>query len=155
MNFDVCSPPTELAQMLSVRVALQKWNMFTFSWLFVLFRCSAKVNIHKVEYKSDVTVLTSSQINKEDGIVEATRIMNLYQFIQLYRDITSQAAGVLSAEGVTEGPSAQLPSTDSCQASMWMGRSVHSDTVFTLVYILNWGLLFCVNHRKIFWLSER
>ncbi|KAA8590345.1 hypothetical protein FQN60_014279 [Etheostoma spectabile] len=37
---------------------------------------------------------------------------------KLYRDVTSQAAEVLSAEG----PSAQLPSTDSCQASMWMGR---------------------------------
>ncbi len=57
--------------------------------------------------------------------MEASRIMNLYQFIQLYRDITSQAAEVLSAEGATEGPSAQLPSTDSCQASMWMGRWVH------------------------------
>lgn len=66
--------------------------------------------------------LVSSQINKENGMVEASRIMNLYQFIQLYRDITSQAAEVLSAEGASEGPSAQLPSTDSCQASMWMGR---------------------------------
>ncbi|KAF7643780.1 hypothetical protein LDENG_00233450 [Lucifuga dentata] len=55
-------------------------------------------------------------------MVEASRIMNLYQFIQLYRDVTSQAAEVLSAEGATEGPSTQLPATDSCQASMWMGR---------------------------------
>ena len=62
------------------------------------------------------------QINKENGMLEASRIMNLYQFIQLYRDITSQAAEVMSAEGATKGPSAQLPSTDSCQASMWMGR---------------------------------
>lgn len=54
--------------------------------------------------------------------MEASRIMNLYQFIQLYHDITSQAAEVLSAEGATRDPSAQLPSTDSCQASMWMGR---------------------------------
>lgn len=69
-----------------------------------------------------VITFPSSQINKENGMVEASRIMNLYQFIQLYRDITSQAAEVLSAEGATEGPSAQLPSTDSCQASMWMGR---------------------------------
>lgn len=76
--------------------------------------------------------LPPSQINKENGMVEASRIMNLYQFIQLYRDITSQAAEVLSAEGATEGPSAQLPSTDSCQASMWMGRCVH----------LKWSLKF-------------
>lgn len=62
-------------------------------------------------------------------MVEASRIMNLYQFIQLYRDVTSQAAEVLSAEGATEGPSAQLPSTDSCQASMWMGRSVSHDRI--------------------------
>lgn len=71
---------------------------------------------------SHVVAFASSQINKENGMVEASRIMNLYQFIQLYRDITSQAAGVLAAEGATEGPSAPLPSTDSCQASMWMGR---------------------------------
>lgn len=30
-------------------------------------------------------------------MVEASRIMNLYQFIQLYKDITSQAAEVLAA----------------------------------------------------------
>lgn len=69
-----------------------------------------------------VIAFGSSQIDKENGLLEASRIMNLYQFIQLYHDITSQAAEVLSAEGATEGPSAQLPSTDSCQASMWMGR---------------------------------
>ena len=71
-----------------------------------------------------VIVLCVRQINKENGMVEASRIMNLYQFIQLYHDITSQAAEVLSsAERVTEeGTSAQLPSADSCQASMWMGR---------------------------------
>lgn len=61
------------------------------------------------------------QINKENGMVEASRIMNLYQFIQLYRDITSQAAEVLSAEGASL-PSGTLSSGDSCQASMWMGR---------------------------------
>lgn len=63
-----------------------------------------------------------TKINKESGMVEASRIMNLYQFIQLYRDITSQAAAVLTTGGATEGSSTQLPSTDSCQASMWMGR---------------------------------
>lgn len=62
------------------------------------------------------------QINKEDGMVEASRIMNLYQFIQLYKDITSQAAEVLAAEGSMECSSGQLSSADSCQASMWMGR---------------------------------
>lgn len=64
----------------------------------------------------------SLQINKEDGMVEASRIMNLYQFIQLYKDITSQAAEIFSGEAGAGGPSGQLPSTDSCQASMWMGR---------------------------------
>ncbi|KAG7468542.1 hypothetical protein MATL_G00143660 [Megalops atlanticus] len=66
--------------------------------------------------------IVCTKINKEDGMVEASRIMNLYQFIQLYKDITSQAAEVLAAEGATEGPSGQLSSVDSCQASMWMGR---------------------------------
>lgn len=66
-----------------------------------------------------VTSYSSCQINKETGMMEASRIMNLYQFTQLYRDITSQAAEVLSAEGAA---SAQLPSAESCQASMWMGR---------------------------------
>lgn len=66
-----------------------------------------------------MTYSSFSQINKETGMMEASRIMNLYQFTQLYRDITSQAAEVLSAEGAT---SAQLPSAESCQASMWMGR---------------------------------
>ncbi|KAG8012350.1 hypothetical protein GBF38_020072 [Nibea albiflora] len=32
------------------------------------------------------------------------------------------AVRVLCTKGATEGPSAPLPSTDSCQASMWMGR---------------------------------
>ncbi|KAL0167923.1 hypothetical protein M9458_036145, partial [Cirrhinus mrigala] len=60
-------------------------------------------------------------INKEDGMVEASRIMNLYQFIQLYRDITSQAAEVLSSEAGAEGSSGPLSSEATCQASMWMG----------------------------------
>ena len=79
------------------------------------------------------------QINKENGMLEASRIMNLYQFIQLYHDITSQAAEVLSsAEHVTEGPSGQLPSADSCQASMWMGRlecTIYLDVPFVAVYL--------------------
>lgn len=87
---------------------------------------------------SHLITFASSQINKENGMVEASRIMNLYQFIQLYRDITSQAAEVLSAEGATEGPSAQLPSTDSCQASMWMGRS---EQCFPLCMVLTFDFL--------------
>lgn len=55
-------------------------------------------------------------------MVEASRIMNLYQFIQLYKDITSQAAEVLAADGSMECSSGQLSSPASCQASMWMGR---------------------------------
>ncbi|XP_036440523.1 RING finger protein 141 isoform X2 [Colossoma macropomum] len=66
--------------------------------------------------------IVCTKINKEDGMVEASRIMNLYQFIQLYRDITSQAAEVLAAEGAAECASGQLSSAQSCQASMWMGR---------------------------------
>ncbi|XP_028813920.1 RING finger protein 141 [Denticeps clupeoides] len=67
--------------------------------------------------------IVCTKINKEDGMVEASRIMNLYQFMQLYKDITSQAAEVFSAEmEAAEGPSGQLTSVDSCQASVWMGR---------------------------------
>ncbi|XP_066541835.1 RING finger protein 141 [Hoplias malabaricus] len=68
-----------------------------------------------------VVRIVCTKINKEDGMVEASRIMNLYQFIQLYKDITSQAAEVLAAEGAAEC-SGQLSSAESCQASMWMGR---------------------------------
>lgn len=85
--------------------------------------------LFEVQPGSDATALWKvavrvlcTKINKETGMMEASRIMNLYQFIQLYHDITSQAAEVLSAEGATREPSVQLPSTDSCQASMWMGR---------------------------------
>lgn len=66
--------------------------------------------------------IVCTKINKEDGIVEASRIMNLYQFNQLYKDITSQAAEVLAGEGAAECSSGQLSSAESCQASMWMGR---------------------------------
>lgn len=53
-------------------------------------------------------------------MVEASRIMNLYQFLQLYKDITSQAAESMAV--AAEGSSEQLSSEDNCQASMWMGR---------------------------------
>lgn len=90
-------------------------------------------------WKVAVRVLCT-KINKESGMVEASRIMNLYQFTQLYRDISSQAAEVFlgeevgqgfevlsteegySQEGPSQGPPTQLPSTDSCAASIWMGR---------------------------------
>lgn len=85
--------------------------------------------LFEVQPGSDATALwkvavriVCTKINKENGVVEASRIMNLYQFIQLYKDITSQAAEVLSGEGATEGPSAHMPPAESCQASMWMGR---------------------------------
>lgn len=84
--------------------------------------------LFEVQPGSDSTALwkvavrvVCTKINKASGAVEATRIMNLYQFIQLYKDITSQAAE-LTAEGASEGPSGGLSSTESCQASMWMGR---------------------------------
>ncbi|EDL16994.1 RING finger protein 141 isoform 9 [Mus musculus] len=48
--------------------------------------------------------------------------MNLYQFIQLYKDITSQAAGVLAQSSTSEEPDENPSSVTSCQASLWMGR---------------------------------
>ncbi|XP_061629983.1 RING finger protein 141 [Phyllopteryx taeniolatus] len=70
--------------------------------------------------------IVCTKINKDNGTVEASRIMNLYQFIQLYRDMTSQAADVLAAEGgaATATETAYVPplAPDACQASMWMGR---------------------------------
>uniref|UniRef100_A0A2R8M263 RING finger protein 141 n=1 Tax=Callithrix jacchus TaxID=9483 RepID=A0A2R8M263_CALJA len=52
----------------------------------------------------------------------SSRIMNLYQFIQLYKDITSQAAGVLAQTSTSEEPDESSSSVTSCQASFWMGR---------------------------------
>lgn len=67
-------------------------------------------------------LLSVLQINKTSGNVEASRIMNLYQFIQLYKDITSQASQVLSQNAPSEGIAEDLSSVESCQASLWMGR---------------------------------
>lgn len=85
--------------------------------------------LFEVQPGSDSTALwkvavriVCTKINKENGMVEASRIMNLYQFIQLYKDITSQAAEVWSLEVAAEGSSGPLSSEDTCQASMWMGR---------------------------------
>ncbi|XP_055138422.1 RING finger protein 141 isoform X3 [Symphalangus syndactylus] len=69
-----------------------------------------------------VVRVVCTKINKSSGIVEASRIMNLYQFIQLYKDITSQAAGVLAQSSTSEEPDENSSSVTSCQASLWMGR---------------------------------
>ncbi|KAI5623929.1 RING finger protein 141 [Silurus asotus] len=66
--------------------------------------------------------IVCTKINKQDGMVEASRIMNLYQFIQLYKDITSQAAEVLTAGGSMASSSSWVSSASFCPASMWMGR---------------------------------
>ncbi|XP_063145532.1 RING finger protein 141 isoform X2 [Candoia aspera] len=85
--------------------------------------------LFEVQPGSDATALwkvavriVCTKINKTSGIVEASRIMNLYQFIQLYKDITSQAAHVLSQNVPSEGTAEDLSSVASCQASIWMGR---------------------------------
>ncbi|XP_074853511.1 RING finger protein 141 [Carettochelys insculpta] len=85
--------------------------------------------LFEVQPGSDSTALwkvvvrvVCTKINKTSGIVEASRIMNLYQFIQLYKDITSQAAGVTAQSSASEGTAANLSSVSSCQASLWMGR---------------------------------
>jgi len=63
--------------------------------------------------------------------VEASRILNLYQFVQLYKDITSQAAGVLAQSETSEEAAESLTSVSSSQASLWMGRYV--DILLTTV----------------------
>ncbi len=70
-------------------------------------------------------------------MVEASRIMNLYQFIQLYKDITSQAAEVFCSEAAAEGSSGPLSSEDTCQASMWMGR-YFTDYICSVYQICTW-----------------
>ncbi|XP_015419202.1 PREDICTED: RING finger protein 141 isoform X3 [Myotis davidii] len=84
----------------------------------------------RVAELNDVTAKVASgqekhllfEINKSRGIVEASRIMNLYQFIQLYKDITNQAAEVLAQSSTSEAPDENSSSVTSCQASLWMGR---------------------------------
>lgn len=63
--------------------------------------------------------------------MEVSRILNLYQFVQLYKDITSQAAGVLGQSGTSEEAAESLTSVSSSQASLWMGRYV--DILLTTV----------------------
>ncbi|XP_053576564.1 RING finger protein 141 [Bombina bombina] len=73
-------------------------------------------------WKVIVRVLCT-KINKTNGIVEVSRIMNLYQFIQLYKDITSHAEGVFAQRtSESEENSENLYSVSSCQASILMGR---------------------------------
>lgn len=73
-------------------------------------------------WKVVVRVLCT-KINKTSGIVEVSRIMNLYQFIQLYKDITSHADSVFtqSSSDVQENVE-DLSSVSSCQASILMGK---------------------------------
>lgn len=63
--------------------------------------------------------------------MEVSRILNLYQFVQLYKDITSQAAGALGQSGTSEEAAESLTSVSSSQASLWMGRYV--DVLLTTV----------------------
>ncbi|XP_072448563.1 RING finger protein 141 isoform X2 [Chiloscyllium punctatum] len=63
--------------------------------------------------------IVSSKINKTTGNIDASRILNLYQFTQLYREITMQASGVLAQSSICEGTAAN---GSSCQASLWLGK---------------------------------
>jgi hypothetical protein len=59
-----------------------------------------------------------SKINKSSDIMEASQVMNLYQFIQLYKDIASQAAGVLAQTSSSDEPDENSSSLSPCQASL-------------------------------------
>ncbi|XP_077309678.1 RING finger protein 141 [Lithobates pipiens] len=73
-------------------------------------------------WKVVVRVLCT-KINKTSGIVEVSRIMNLYQFIQLYKDITSHADSVYAQSSAGAQEDAEnLSSVSSCQASILMGK---------------------------------
>ncbi|XP_018410360.1 PREDICTED: RING finger protein 141-like [Nanorana parkeri] len=61
-------------------------------------------------------------INKTSGTVEVSRIMNLYQFIQLYKDITSHADNVYAQSTAYADNAENLSSVSSCQASILMGK---------------------------------
>ncbi|ELK30455.1 RING finger protein 141 [Myotis davidii] len=81
-----------------------------------------------------VVRVVCTKINKSRGIVEASRIMNLYQFIQLYKDITNQAAEVLAQSSTSEAPDENSSSVTSCQASLWMGSPYRLDPSSKLTY---------------------
>ncbi|KAM9301631.1 RING finger protein 141 [Gastrophryne carolinensis] len=72
-------------------------------------------------WKVVVRVLCT-KINKNSGIVEVSRIMNLYQFIQLYKDITCHATSVSSESAAAEENAESLSYVSSCQASILMGK---------------------------------
>lgn len=74
-------------------------------------------------WKVVVRVLCT-KINKTSGIVEALRIMNLYQFLQLYKDITNHAAGAFAhpSSDAAEDNAESFSSMSSCQASILMGK---------------------------------
>ncbi|XP_059832221.1 RING finger protein 141 isoform X1 [Hypanus sabinus] len=63
--------------------------------------------------------IVSSKINKTTGIIEASRILNLYQFTQLYREISMQAGSVFGQSSISED---MATDGSSCQASIWLGR---------------------------------
>ncbi|XP_072129012.1 RING finger protein 141 [Mobula birostris] len=63
--------------------------------------------------------IVSSKINKTTGIIEASRILNLYQFTQLYREISTQAGSVFGQSSISED---MATDESSCQASIWLGR---------------------------------
>ncbi|XP_072906059.1 RING finger protein 141 [Hemitrygon akajei] len=63
--------------------------------------------------------IVSSKINKTTGIIEASRILNLYQFTQLYREISMQAGSVFGQSSISEDVATD---GSSCQASIWLGR---------------------------------
>nr|XP_044997357.1 RING finger protein 141-like [Jaculus jaculus]XP_044997358.1 RING finger protein 141-like [Jaculus jaculus]XP_044997359.1 RING finger protein 141-like [Jaculus jaculus]XP_044997360.1 RING finger protein 141-like [Jaculus jaculus]XP_044997361.1 RING finger protein 141-like [Jaculus jaculus] len=69
-----------------------------------------------------VVRVVCTKINKSTGIVEASRIMSLNQFIQLYKDTTSQVSGVLAQSATSEEPDDASSSVTPCQAGLWMGR---------------------------------
>ncbi|XP_033912977.3 RING finger protein 141-like [Acipenser ruthenus] len=92
--------------------------MHTLSGEFTFF-CDTSFVLDK---KHKLQKPNKATINNTTGTIESSRIMNLYQFIQLYKDITSQSAGVLALGATSE----DLSLVSSCQASIWMGRSDHN-----------------------------
>uniref|UniRef100_A0A4W3KH05 RING finger protein 141 n=1 Tax=Callorhinchus milii TaxID=7868 RepID=A0A4W3KH05_CALMI len=66
---------------------------------------------------------SGAQINKTTGNIDASRILNLYQFTQLYREITVQASGVLTQDSsMSDGTTAGVSSVSSSHASLWLGK---------------------------------
>uniref|UniRef100_A0A2K5JB48 RING finger protein 141 n=1 Tax=Colobus angolensis palliatus TaxID=336983 RepID=A0A2K5JB48_COLAP len=91
-------------------------------WKVVVRVVCTKVRLMETSTSEEIINVSLFSFSCSFGIVEASRIMNLYQFIQLYKDITSQAAGVLAQSSTSEEPDENSSSVTSCQASLWMGR---------------------------------